>query len=59
MKDGLLPLQHDVLGPSDEAGQIALGLDILTDAEILGPLLEERVDGLLLDLQDSGWSTGK
>ena len=54
MKDGLLPLQDDVLGPSDEAGQIALGLDILTDAEILGPLLEERVDGLLLDLQDSG-----
>jgi len=50
VKDGLLPLQHDVLGPSDEAGQIALGLDILTDAEILGPLLEERVDGLLLDL---------
>jgi len=56
LEDGLLPLQDDVLGPSDEAGQIALGLDILPDAEILGPLFEERVDRLLLDflLNDDG-----
>jgi len=56
LEDGLLPLQDDVLGPSDEAGQISLGLDVLPDAEILGPLLEERVDRLLLDflLNDDG-----
>ena len=57
LKDGLLPLEDDVLGPSDESGQVALGLDVLADSEILGPLLEERVDRLLLDLllDDDGW----
>ncbi len=40
-KNALLPLKLDVLGPLNKASQIALGLDILTNAEVLGPLLEE------------------
>jgi len=54
LKDGLLSLEDDVLGPADETGQIALGLDVLTDAEILGPLLEKRIDRLLLHLLNDG-----
>merc|ERR1719481_285528 len=41
VQDGSLPLQDDILGPPDETGQIALGLDVLPDAEILRPLLEK------------------
>jgi len=57
VKDGPLPLEDDVFGPSDEAGQIAFGLDVLPDPEILGPFLEERIDRLLLHLllDDDGW----
>lgn len=43
LQDGLLPLETDVLGPLDEAGQVALGLDVLTDAEVARALLEQRV----------------
>ena len=44
LEDGLLALQADVLGPFDEAAEIALGLDILANAEVAGALLKEGVD---------------
>lgn len=47
VEDNLLPLQLDVLGPLDEAGQITGRLDVLANAKVLGSLLEERVGGLL------------
>src|SRR3989344_3620744 len=49
-KHTLLPLHADVLGPSDEAGEITLGLDVLTDAEVLGPLLEQSGGRTLVGL---------
>ena len=33
----------NLLGPLDEAGEIPLGLDVLSDAKVLGPLLKQRV----------------
>lgn len=39
----LLALEADIFGPLDEAGQVALGLDVLTDTEVTGALLDERV----------------
>jgi hypothetical protein len=39
----LLALKTDILGPLDEAGQVALGLNVLADAEVAGTLLDERV----------------
>lgn len=44
LKDGLLSLQTNVLGPLDESAQIALGLDILPDAKVSDALLEQGVD---------------
>lgn len=43
VQDLLLALQADIFGPLDEAGQVALGLDVLTDTEVTGALLDERV----------------
>jgi len=43
VKDFLLTLKADILGPLDESGEIALGLDILADTEVSGSLLDERV----------------
>jgi len=43
VQDLLLTLQTDVLGPLDEAGQVALRLNVLADTEIAGALLDERV----------------
>lgn len=40
-KDGLLPLNADVLGPLDETGEVSLGLDVTTDSEVAGVLGEE------------------
>lgn len=48
-KDAFLSLKGDVFGPLDEPGEVASGLDAVSDAEIARSLLEERVD-LLLDL---------
>jgi hypothetical protein len=45
-EDALLSLDADVLGPLDEAGQVASGLDVATNAEVLGGLLEERALGV-------------
>lgn len=47
LKDLLLALEADVLGPLDHAGDIALGLDVLADTEVAGTLLDEGVLGLL------------
>ncbi len=41
-KNALLSLNADVLGPFDETGKVADGLDVTTDSEVLGRLLEER-----------------
>lgn len=46
-KNSLLSLESDILGPSDKSGQISLWLDISSNSEVLGGLLEE---GVLLDL---------
>jgi len=47
VKDDLLALKANIFGPLDEAGQVSLVLNVLTDTEVLGVRLEERV---LLDL---------
>lgn len=43
LKDLLLALEADVLGPLDHAGHVALGLDVLADTEVTGAALDERV----------------
>lgn len=43
VKDDLLALETDVLGPLDEAGEVGLGLDVLANTEVFGVSLEERV----------------
>lgn len=50
VKDDLLALKPDILGPFDEASEIALGLDVLTNTEVLRRRLEERVRGCLRSL---------
>ena len=49
-----LLLQPDVVGPFDEACYISFGLDILSNAKVLGLFLRQRPDHLfgLLFLQD-------
>jgi hypothetical protein len=47
VEDLLLALEADVCGPSDHATEVALGLDVLTDAIVLGALLDERVLAVL------------
>lgn len=43
IEDLLLALEADVGRPSHHAREVALGLNILTDAIVAGTLLEERV----------------
>jgi hypothetical protein len=43
VEDLLLALETDVCRPPDHAAKVTLGLDVLTDAEVLWALLEERV----------------
>jgi hypothetical protein len=43
VEDLLLALEADVGGPSDHATKVALGLDVLTDTEVLGALLDEHI----------------
>ena len=43
VEDLLLALKTDVRGPPNHATKVTLGLDVLTDAEVLGTLLEKRV----------------
>merc|ERR1719193_1538499 len=47
LEDNLLPLETDVLGPLNEPGEVPWWLDISSDAEVPGPLLEERVNHAL------------
>jgi len=49
LKDSLLSLQTDILGPSDKSGEISLGLDILADSKVLGSLFEKGVHNSLGD----------
>jgi len=48
LKDLLLSLEADILGPLNHATDISLGLDVLADAEVAGSLLEKGVLGGLL-----------
>lgn len=43
VQDLLLALKADIFGPFDEAGQVALGLNILANTEVAGARLEKRV----------------
>lgn len=43
VEDLALALQANVLGPFDEAGEVALGLNVLADTEVLGAALNEGV----------------
>ena len=43
LEDLLLALKTDVLGPLHHAGDIALGLDVLTDTEVARTLLDEGI----------------
>jgi hypothetical protein len=59
VQDLLLALKTDIFGPLDEAGEVALGLDILTNTEVAVASLEEGVLGLLgtsLTLGEGGGS---
>jgi hypothetical protein len=55
VEDLLLALETDVCGPSDHARDVALGLDILADTEVLGALLNERVLASLEFAETIGW----
>jgi len=48
VEDPLLALETNIFGPFNIAGEIALGLDILTNAKISWPLLDQRVGRWLL-----------
>ena len=41
-EDSLLSLDSDVARPFDEAGEVALGLDVSSKTEVASVLLEER-----------------
>lgn len=43
LKDLLLALKADILGPLDHAAKVSLGLDVLADTIVAGTLLNERV----------------
>jgi len=43
LKDNMLSLEPDVFWPLNKVSQVTLGLDILTNAEVLASLLKERV----------------
>ena len=42
VKDALLPLNADVLGPLHESGEVSLWLDVTSQSEVAWVLLEER-----------------
>lgn len=43
VQDLLLALKTDILGPLDEAGEVATGLDVLADTEVASALLDKGV----------------
>ena len=54
-EDSLLPLDPDVFGPSHESREISLGLDVASDSEVAGVLLEKGT----LALAASGLGGGR
>ena len=54
-KDSLLSLEGHILGPSDESGEVSLGLDIIANSEISWLPFEQRIC-LLLSLLDCSFS---
>lgn len=40
-------LQSNVVGPLDKAGEVLFGLDILSNAKILGPFLGQGIEHIL------------
>lgn len=48
IEDPLLTLETNIFGPLDITGEVALGLDILANAKIFRPLLDQRVGRWLL-----------
>ena len=42
-QDSLLSLEEDIFGPANKSGHISSGLDITTNSEVSGSLLEEGV----------------
>lgn len=48
VEDTFLALETDVGGPFDETGDVALGLNILADAEIASSLFNKRIVRRLL-----------
>lgn len=60
VEDLLLALEADILRPLHHAGDIALGLDVLTDTEVAGTLLDERVlSSRIISNQESVFSRGR
>lgn len=53
VEDLLLALETDVLGPLHHARQVAAGLDVLADAVVARPLLDERVLGMCQPSKDA------
>lgn len=47
IENSSLPLQPDVAGAFDKAGEVPFGLDVLSSARILGPFLKHDIDHLL------------
>ena len=43
IEDFLLPLETDVFGPAYHAGEVAAGLDVLSDAIVAGTAFDEGV----------------
>ena len=53
-EDSLLSLDSDVLGPFDETGEVSLWLNVTSESEVLGSLLEERS---LTNVITASWGT--
>jgi hypothetical protein len=59
VQDLLLALKTDILGPLDEAGEVALGLDVLANTEVAGAALDERVLIEIVSTSNSFQKSGK
>jgi hypothetical protein len=46
-EDTFLPLEQNILRPSNKSRDVALRLDVTSDSVASGPLFEERIRGLL------------
>jgi hypothetical protein len=59
VQDLLLALKTDILGPLDEAGEVATGLDVLADTEVARALLDKGVLGSLLAIASLALGVGQ